>query len=81
MLLAHLEQEQLAEWLSPQLRDSAQVPVAQHPPGMAHSVVALTGAGLQQKWSRGEGESGVRKNAFGQQGWAGGSKEMMERKQ
>lgn len=55
------------------------LPLAQHLPGMAHSVIALTGAGFQQERSTVEGESDVGKNAFGQQRWAGGSNEMMEK--
>lgn len=76
---AHLEQGQLAPWLSPQLGETCTGASCTTPSWHGTPWVALTGAGLQQEWSAREGESGVSKNAFDQEGWAGGSKEMIEK--
>lgn len=64
---ARLEPEQLAPWLSPRLGETVHRCLLHSTLLAWHTVVALTGAGLQQEWSTGEGESGV-KNVFGQSG-------------
>lgn len=76
---AHLEQEQLAPWLSPRLGETVHRCLLHNTLWHGTLCGSPDCAGLQQEWSTGEGESGVSKNAFGQQGWAGGSKEMMEK--